>query len=96
MTCRQILAALIASLSLGACSDWPDTGLQSDAARNAPWPRLVPISDVLAVPADRIAEGDTEALVARAAALRARADILRQPVAGDAAFEAMRQRLSGN
>ncbi|MBK5946185.1 hypothetical protein CCR83_06905 [Rhodobacter veldkampii DSM 11550] len=61
----------LAALTLTACQGWPG----ADAARNTPYPVLLPLEQVLAettTPPD-----PAPALNARAAALRARAATLR-------------------
>lgn len=71
--CRpaRTLLALAAGVLVAACA-------QTGPASRAPWPALVPLEQILTEappPAD-----PTTALQGRAAALRVRADRLRQPV----------------
>lgn len=59
---------------IGACAQFPALdGTISDAARNAPYPQLSPLSDVPAEPID-----DGTGMQARIAALQARAQELRE------------------
>lgn len=81
-------------LTLSACVDWPDIPGETSQAQDAPWPTLRPLSEVLSGTTGTISVLDGETLAARASALRARADVLRRPVADDAAFEAMRARMA--
>lgn len=91
---RMVLLAL--PLALAACADWPDLG--APPADAGPWPRLLPIGEVLGAvpPSDPDAAAAAErALLARAARLRARAAILRGRAESDADLERLRARLAG-
>ena len=86
--------ALISCLVMAACSDWPDAGGPTLERRSSDWPALLPLSQLIETGTVSAAEDDeAERLAARAAALRAKAQILRSN-AGDAdAMEALRARL---
>ena len=79
-------------LFLAGCSDWPAANGERFARSTGPWPELVPLSDVLTE--GSVAQGqDSDQLSARAAALRARARILRQNATTRDQMEALRARL---
>lgn len=83
---------IVLTLSLAACSDWPQAGGEQFARSTGPWPDLVPLNDALNVAPS--AEGQAvDQLSARAAALRARARILRQSATTRDEMEALRARL---
>lgn len=67
---------------LAACTEFPALdGKVSAAARAAPYPKLLPIDDLLTRPTPpRLSETDVTALAARAARLRRRAAALQGPV----------------
>lgn len=76
------LFALVLVLGMGGCVEFPALdGVVDDTTRNAPYPDLVPLGPILAQ-ADAAAPGrDPGAgILARAAALSARAARLRGPV----------------
>lgn len=84
----------ILAVMMSACGPWPqvDAPLRSD---DEAWPTLLPIDQVTAL-ADTGTSAQTQAqqLSARAAALRARAQIMRQAVPDQDAFDALRARLA--
>ena len=92
LTTRSILFATI--LGLSGCDDIPDIGsAQADAARNAPYPDLVPLDALLASApstAPRITPASITATNDRIAQLRARAARLRGPVVDPATRSQMR------
>ena len=69
---------LIALLSLAACGEFPDAG-QTTSGRSD-FPTLLPLADLLGdVPVtEAIVQEENDALAARAAALQARAERIRQ------------------
>ena len=91
---RVSLAILF--LCLAGCGQWPDEALPDQQSRNAPWPELKPLSDLIA-PEDTEITGEEDALrlAARADGLRRRAALLRTPVADEDDFEALRARVGG-
>ena len=87
--------SILAFLALTACADWPDTGAQAPVNRDAGWPDLLPLSQIVqsdAVPAER--SETAPALAARANALRARAALLRRDAGTQAEMDALRARLA--
>lgn len=73
--------ALCLILVLTACARPPALdGTATDADRRAPYPRLLPLSEVLAGVPETEAAAAAPDLGARIAALNARADALRGPV----------------
>ena len=75
MPMRPLVLAALLPFSVAACA--------SDAA-NAPFPQIVPVSEIQAQVATMPGEDGIDALAARAADLRARADKLRgTPVVDD-------------
>ncbi len=76
---RAILFAL-PCLLLGACATFPELGPASETARDAPWPVILPIDDVLSRRGDTTAPAPQADLDTRAARLAARARALRRPV----------------
>ncbi len=81
---------------LAACGDWPD--IETPGASRGTigdWPVLGSLSNGNSSGPAADPQNDAgEALSARATSLRARAAILRTPVADQAAFEALRARLA--
>lgn len=77
---------------LAGCSDWPTADGERFARSTGPWPDLVPLGDVLNAGSVAQTE-DSEQLSARAAALRARARILRQNATTREQMDALRARL---
>ncbi len=89
---RVIAVAILTSL--GACGTWPDAGGPPLERRSSDWPVLLPISDLIETDALPPAENaDAARLAARAAALQARADILRADAGNADEMEALRARL---
>lgn len=79
---------------LSACGDWPDAGGPPLERQSTDWPDLLPISTLMTGGTVPIAEEDeARALAARAAALRARARILRSDASDIDAMEALRARM---
>ncbi|CUH65576.1 hypothetical protein TG4357_01945 [Thalassovita gelatinovora] len=76
--------ALIFAFYLTGCADFPDLNDQIEpAARQADFPALLPLDPILAANADSQITKDTDkSLQARARALRARANRLRQLAEG--------------
>ena len=77
---------------LAGCGDWPTADGERFASRTGPWPDLVPLNDVLSE-GPQAQSADSDQLSARAAALRARARILRQNATTREQMEALRARL---
>lgn len=79
---------------LTGCGSWPEVDTPVGAHSGA-WPKLLPINEVSALSGN---EGDAQAqaqsLSQRAAALRARAAVMRRAVPDNAAMEALRARLA--
>lgn len=76
---RHLILAL--TLALSACASFPELDARLDAAdRNAPWPELVPTSQLIAAAGAPGAPAASADLAARIAALDARAAALRGPV----------------
>ena len=75
------MRALPLLIALAACADFPEVdALESAAARNAPFPALLPTAAFEGGPAPRLSPATGAALEGRIAALRARAAALRGPV----------------
>ena len=79
-------------LILTACGEWPDAGGPPLTRDTRPWPKLVPIDQVSA-PSLEVGNAEARRLASRAAALRARAAILRRSASTQAEMEALRARL---
>ncbi len=98
---RSVICLLL-SFILASCGDWPDVGGETGRARSTEWPTLLPLAGILDAQTGVQSGGaqsgaaEGEALAARAAGLRARAAVLRTPVADDQAFEALRARLAAS
>lgn len=74
-----VIATLMALPVLTACSTLPDIPPLPDSGRAAP--ALLPMDEMLAsVAAPRATDATSDALAARAARLRARANLMRGPV----------------
>lgn len=86
------ILSFLAFLSLAACASWPDVPV-TDTAEAADWPALLPIDEIGSPPVDPDRETANDALLERAADLRARAAMLRRPVPDDDAMERLRQSL---
>lgn len=83
---------LILCLCLAGCADWPEASRTPTLQEAGAWPRLVPTADLFATLPE--ARGDQgQSLSARAAALRARAAILRRSAGSQDEIEAIRARL---
>lgn len=83
----------LALLACFACGQAPDVGPPlTEAERNAPFPSLLPIDRLIAIPrpAPRITAASTATLSARIANLRARAAQLSGPVVSPATRAIMR------
>ncbi len=72
---------LLCGLGLAACAEFPevDAALAAGEA-SAEYPALLPFEQLLDAEEPRLTEEDDDVLLARAAALRGRADALRRPV----------------
>ena len=71
-------APILIALCLAACGTWPDVDGPVQDRGEKGWPTLLPLDDVLGgAPEPRLSEADPEALLSRAAALRARAQVMR-------------------
>lgn len=83
---------IVLGLGVSACADFPevDAALASGSA-SRDYPALLPFEDLLAAPEARVSATDEAALLARAEALRNRADGLRGPVID----RATRDRMAG-
>lgn len=86
------VSPLIFALALVGCADWPSVDTPKSQLA---WPSLVPLSSI-SVPGETVSEVEAnDLLLSRAAALRARAALMRRPVSGDdAAIERLRGRLA--
>lgn len=83
---------LTSALLLAGCSDWPDAGAPSPTAAPGSWPVLLPLDQVLAngdIP--EAEDKDAVNLSRRAAALRARAAVMRS---NPSDMDALRARLA--
>lgn len=86
------MRALVLCLALAACTDFPRLGEAAGPA--GPPPPLLPFDALEAAAAGGTPRAErTEDLEARAAALRARAAVLRQPVGEAGGIDALRARL---
>lgn len=82
MPMRPLVLAALLPFSVAACASAPD--FPAGDAANAPFPQIVPVSEIQAQVATMPGEDGIDALAARAADLRARADKLRgTPVVDD-------------
>ncbi len=90
------ILALAVALLLGGCATFPelDTVVSAEAER-APFPRILPLEDVMAAAQDRSvnAEDAGTTTAARARALQVRAAILRRPVNNPEDADAIRSSL---
>lgn len=69
----RVLVLLLLPL-MAACSNFPELdAAQSSGARDAPFPRLLPLDRLLTGPAPRASADDIDTITARAAGLDARA-----------------------
>lgn len=80
-----MIRVLILLLPLAACVDLPELDdTSATAARNRPWPQLVPLAPVLASARDLSSQPDAGgALTGRAARLKAKAAALQGEVIDD-------------
>ena len=79
-------------LCFAGCSDWPDASTALPLRGSGDWPSLVPVAELYdTVPEARASEAGN--IAARAAALRARAAILRRSADNQDEMEALRNRL---
>ena len=83
----------LGALALAGCVDWPDVDDAAGDVSSAEWPVLQPLG---ALQTTTITPEDAgfDAIVERAARLRARASVLRAPVTDQASFDRLRDRLS--
>jgi len=83
-------AWIIPIAMLSACTEFPevDTALAKGDPK-AEFPALLPFEQLLSADDPRLTETDDEALLARAADLKARADALRRPVIDEQTRERM-------
>jgi len=91
----RLTLALLCLASVTACAEFPelDTAISAEA-RRAPFPELVPIGPILERRNDARTDGtEAEALEARAAALRARARLLRGATINDETRQRLTPRL---
>ncbi|MEM6635613.1 MAG: hypothetical protein AAF667_06945 [Pseudomonadota bacterium] len=64
---------LVTCIGIAGCTSFPELdALTNDAARKAPYPRLAPFEDIVAVPAPRIDAKTQELIAWRASRLRAK------------------------
>ncbi len=75
MPLRPIILAAILPGVLAGCADAPD--FPAGAAANAPFPKILPVSEIQAQVETQPGDDGIDALAARAADLRRRADALR-------------------
>ncbi|MYG25741.1 MAG: hypothetical protein F4213_06905 [Boseongicola sp. SB0677_bin_26] len=88
--------ALVSTVLLAGCVDWPDTGSAPSLDEDAPWPILKPIDDVIE-PQSAAKPGDGNqfnALDARAARLKRQARTMRREIADPDDIEALRRALA--
>lgn len=79
-------------LSLTACAEFPEVdAATSPEVSSAEYPRLLPFEDILVAQDPRATEAVSNDVQARAAALRSRADRLRNPVIDPASQSRMDQ-----
>ena len=83
--------------ALAGCAQFPELDAATSAtARDAPYPDLIPVEDIMAqVPQDRITPDTASGLSARVAALRARAARLRGSVIDSPTRARMRAGVDG-
>jgi hypothetical protein len=87
-----ILLTLTAALS--ACSPWPQVDAPAKDDTGA-WPVLLPMSELKGLSGGQsTAQGEAQRLAARAAALQARAQLMRTSVPDADAMDALRARLA--
>lgn len=85
---------VIICLTVSACGEWPDLGAPMLEQSSRDWPTLLPLSEVISGGSFAVAQdSDAERLANRAAALRARARIMRSNAGDIDAMEALRSRL---
>ena len=89
------LTALILVLMTAACGDWPDLP-ESATSRASDWPTLMPFDELIGTPSNRAgsAPEDADGLARRAAALQARAALMRVRISDQADFARLRARLA--
>lgn len=88
--------SVIICLTLSACGDWPDVGAPALEQSSRDWPTLLPLSEVVSGGTFAAAQDDDAVRLSnRAAALRARARIMRTNAGDPDAMEALRSRLGG-
>jgi hypothetical protein len=87
------LNMLVCVLLTSSCGAWPDIE-PSSQTQNGTWPTLLPLDQVAGARQASPTQAEAQRLAARAANLRARAQIMRQTVADQEAFEALRARLA--
>ena len=72
---------IITAAVLAGCTEFPEVDAAlTEGNPDAAFPELLPFEDLLQAGDPRLSETEDEALLARAAALRGRADALRAPV----------------
>lgn len=95
MPTRQFILAVLLPCAVAACASAPD--FPAGDAANAPFPQIIPISEIQAEVTTTPDEDGIDALAARAADLRARADKLRgTPVVDDATEDEMQDALTAS
>ncbi len=88
--------ALVSTVLLAGCVDWPDTDSAPSLDENAPWPILKPIDEVIE-PQSAAKPGvgnQLNALNARAARLQRHARTMRRKIADPGDIEALRSELA--
>jgi len=85
------IGAAIALLT--ACGDWPEVPNVAASNAKGAWPTLTPVSGFPSVATDDH-DTQTQSLLARARALRARAALLRRPVDNQDDLERLRRLIS--
>ena len=88
--------ALVSTVLLAGCVDWPDTGSAPSLDKSAPWPILKPIDEVIEPQPAANAGGGNQlnALNARAARLKSQARAMRREIADPGDIEALRRELA--
>ena len=88
--------ALVSTVLLAGCVDWPDTGGAPSPDESGPWPTLKPIDEVIETqsPAQPGAGNQLDALNARATRLTSQARTMRRKIANPDDIEALRSELA--
>lgn len=91
---RNTAIPFIVTCALGACGPWPQVEAPAKTDTGA-WPVLLPLEELQGLPgAQTFAQGEAQRLSDRAAALQARARLMRTSVPDVDAMDALRTRLA--